>query len=70
MYVWKILEGHVINLSNPILSRFSPRRGCYFEISHVNHGRIGTLCFNSFRLKSCRLFNYSVVLEIFLHVQF
>ena len=42
-YVWKILEGHVINLSNPILSLLSPRKGHYCETSHVNHCRIGSL---------------------------
>ena len=42
IYVWKILEGHVMNLSNPIMSRLSPRRGRYCETSHVNHGRIGS----------------------------
>ena len=57
IYVWKILGGHVLNLTDPILSRFSPRRGRYCETSHVNHGHIGSLRFNSFRLKSCRLFN-------------
>ena len=57
IYVWKILEGHVMNLFNPILSHFSPRRQRYCETSHVNDGCIGSLHFNSFRLKSCRLFN-------------
>ena len=57
IYVWKILEGHVLNLTASIKSRYSPRRGRYCEMSHVNHGHIGSLCFNSFRLKSCRLFN-------------
>ena len=46
-----------MNLIDPTQSRFSSRRGRYCEMSHVNHGHIGsiTIRFNSFRLKSCRL---------------
>ena len=46
-----------MNLSNTIISRLSPKRGRYCETSHVNHGGISSLRFNSFRLKSCWLFN-------------
>ena len=67
IHLWKI-QGQIMNLSNPILSCFSPRRGCYFETFHVKHGRISSLRFNSYRLKSCRLRNClpsKVVLIIF-----
>ena len=35
IYVWKTLEGHVLNLTDPILSRFSPRRGRHCETSII-----------------------------------
>ena len=68
IYVWEIIE--VMNLSNPIMSRLTPKRGQYCETYHVNHGRIDSLRFYSFRLKSCRLFNSLPSRVIFLHVQF
>ena len=57
IYIWKILESMVPNLSQPITYHFSDRRGrlCYSD--HVNSGRIGTLSYNSFRWRAIRLFN-------------
>jgi hypothetical protein len=57
MYIWKILEAIVPNLSIPITSIFSDRRGrsCYVEC--CGRGHIGTLSYNSFRWKAVRLFN-------------
>ena len=57
IYIWKILESMVPNLSQPITYHFSDRRGrlCYSD--HVSSGRIGTLSYNSFRWRAIRLFN-------------
>ena len=57
IYIWKIIEGLAPNLSKPITSTFSGRRGGSCVISHVNVGRVGTLAYNSFRWRSIRLFN-------------
>ena len=57
IYIWKIIEGLASNVSNPITSTFSGRRGRSCVISHVNVGRIGTLPYKSFILRSLRLFN-------------
>ena len=57
IYLWKILEGLVLNFSDPIVCSFSDRRGRSCIISHVNPGRQGTLAFNSFRWRSIRIFN-------------
>ena len=57
IYVWKIIEGLVPNLSNPITCSLSDRRGRYCTASHVNRGHQGTLAHNSFRWHSIRLFN-------------
>ena len=57
IYLWKILEGLVPNLSDPIVCSFSDRRGRSCIVSHVNPGRQGTLAFNSFRWRSVRIFN-------------
>ena len=46
--VWKILECQVPNLSPPIRSRTSYRRGRTCIASHVGVGRLGTLAYNSF----------------------
>ena len=52
IYIWKILESMVPNLSQPITYHFSDRRGrlCYSD--HVSSGRIGTLSYNSFRWRA------------------
>ena len=57
IYIWKILESMIPNLSQPITYHFSDRRGrlCYSD--HVSSGRIGTLSYNSFRWRAIRLFN-------------
>ena len=57
IYIWKILESMVPNLSQPIPYHFFDRRGrlCYSD--HVSSGRIGTLSYNSFRWRATRLFN-------------
>ena len=57
IYIWKILESMVPNLSQPITYHFSDRRGrlCYSD--HVSSGRIGTLSYNSFCWRAIRLFN-------------
>ena len=57
IYICKIIEGLAPNISNPITSTFSERRGRPCVISHVNVGRVGTLAYNSFRWRSIRLFN-------------
>ena len=57
IYIWKIIEGLAPNLSNPVTSTVSERRGRSCVISHVNVGRVSTLAYNSFRSHSTRLFN-------------
>ena len=48
IYIWKILESMVPNLSQPITYHFSDRRGCLCYSDHVSSGCIGTLSYNSF----------------------
>ena len=57
IYIWKIIEGLAPNVSNPITSTFSRRRGKSCVISHVSVGHVGTLAYTSFRGRSIRLFN-------------
>ena len=52
------LEGKVSNLLMEIESILSERRGCQCKIHHVLSGHLGSLCYNSFRWQSPRLFNY------------
>ena len=49
IYVWKIVEGLVPNLSDPSTSSFSDRRGRTCIVCHSGAGRLGTLKYNSFR---------------------
>ena len=49
IYVWKIIEGLVPNVSNPIVCSYSDRSGRSCIVSHVHIGRLGTIVFNSFR---------------------
>ena len=59
IYVWKIIEGLVPNLSDPITSSFSDRRGraCVVIVCHSGAGGFGTLKYNSFRWRSIKMFN-------------
>ena len=57
IYLWKIIEELVPNLSTPITCTYSERRGRSCVVSHVNMGRLGTLSYNSFRWHSIRMFN-------------
>ena len=57
IYLWKIIEGLVPNLSAPIMCTYSERSGRSCVVSHVNMGRLGTLSYNSFRWRSIRMFN-------------
>ena len=43
IYVWKIFEGLVPNLSDPITCSFSDHRGRTSVVYHVAAGRLGTL---------------------------
>ena len=45
--VWKIVEGLVPNLSDPITCSFSDRRGRACIVCHSGAGRLGTLKYNS-----------------------
>ena len=49
IYVWKIVEGLVPNLSDPITCSPSDRRGRACVVYHAGVGRLGTLKYNSFR---------------------
>ena len=57
IYVWKMIEGLVPNLSDPITCSFSGRRGRTCVVCHSGAGRLGTLKCNSFRWRSIRMFN-------------
>ena len=58
IYIWKILEFTVLNLSQPQPSCYlSDRRDCLCHAEHVCVGHLGTLSYNSFRWKAVRLFN-------------
>ena len=57
IYLWKIIEELVPNLSTPITCTYSERRGRYCVVSYVNMGRLGTLSYNSFRWRSISMFN-------------
>ena len=57
IYVWKIIEGLVPNLSNPITCSFSDRRGRTCIVCHSGAGRLSTLKYNSFRWRSIRMLN-------------
>ena len=57
IYIWKIIEGIVPNLSPPICMNASERRGRLCVISSVERGHIGTLAHSSFRWKGARIFN-------------
>ena len=43
IYVWKIVDGLVPNLSDPITCSFSDRRGRTCVVCHAGAGRLGTL---------------------------
>ena len=55
--MWKIIEGLVPNLSDPITCSLSDRRGRTCIVYHAGVGRLGTLKYNSFRWRSIRMFN-------------
>ena len=57
IYLWKIIEKIVPNLSAPITCIYSESRGGSCAVLHVNVGRLGTLCYNSFRWRAIRMFN-------------
>ena len=57
IYLWKIIEELVPNLSTPITWTYSERRGRSSVVSHENMGQLGTLSYNSFRWHSIRMFN-------------
>ena len=57
IYVWKIIERLVPNLSDPITCSFSDRRGRACVVCHSGAGRLGTLKYNSIRWRSMRMFN-------------
>ena len=57
IYLWKIIEELVPNLSTPIPCTYSERKGRSCVVSHVNMVQLGTLSHNSFRWHSIRVFN-------------
>ena len=58
IYVWKIVEGLVPHLSDPITCSLSDRRGrTCINVYHAGVGRLGTLKYNGFRYRSIRMFN-------------
>ena len=57
IYLWKIIEKFVSNLSAPITYTYSERRGRSCAVLHVNVGQLGTLCYNGFRWRAIRRFN-------------
>ena len=57
IYVSKIVEGLIPNLSNPITCSFSDCRERTCVVCHSGAGRLGTLNYNSFIWRSIRMFN-------------
>ena len=57
IYVWKIVEGLVPNLSDPTTFSFSDRRGRTCVVYHAGVGQLGTLKYNSIRWLYIRMFN-------------
>ena len=57
MYLWKIIEELVPNLSTLITCTNLEHRDRSCVVSHVNMGQLGTLSYNSFRWRSIRMFN-------------
>jgi len=59
IYIWKILEGIVMNFTNPILSKINPRTGrmVQFPSLHKKRGHLQTVQYNSFAFRAGRLFN-------------
>ena len=55
--MWKIVEGLVPNLSDPVTCSFSDSRGRTCIVCHSGAGRLGILKYNSFRWRSIRMFN-------------
>ena len=55
IYLWKIIEKIVPNLSAPITCTYSERRGRSCAVLHVNVGRLDTLCYNRFRWRAIRI---------------
>ena len=56
-YLWEIIEKFVPNLHAPITCTYSEHRGRSCAVWHFNVGRLGTLCYNSFRWRAIRMFN-------------
>ena len=56
IYIWKILEKLVSNLSPPIEMTNSARLGCMCFKRSVPPGHQGTLMYNSFRWQAVRLY--------------
>ena len=48
IYVGKIIDGLVPNLTKPIICYFSEHRGRSCIVSHIHLGRLGSLAYNSF----------------------
>ena len=57
IYVWKIMEEIVPNLSPPMCMNVSERRGRLCVLKSVERGHIGTLAHSSFRWRGARIFN-------------
>ena len=57
IYVWKIMEEIVPNLSPPMCVNVSERRGRLCVLKSVERGHIGTLAHSSFRWRGARIFN-------------
>ena len=74
IYVWKIIEDLVPNLSKPIVCTHSERRGRYCVVSHVNIGRSSTLAIRLFNslpkfircTTSCSVYGFKHTLDCYL----
>ena len=54
IYMWKIVEGLVPNLSDHITCSLSDRRGRTCIVYHASVGQLGTMKYNSFRWRTIR----------------
>ena len=57
IYVWKIVEGFITNLSDPVTCSFSDRMLRTCVVCDSGAGRLGTLKYNSYRWRSIRMSN-------------
>ena len=57
IYIWKVLEGHVPNVNNKVISTFHTRLGRKCKIPSIPSGRLGKIREASLTFNGAKLFN-------------